>query len=195
MLKHCSTIFQFTRKGVCNIAISAKELAKRLNLSAVAVSMALNDKPGVSTKTRKRVKEAAERMGYDFSKIRKREIENGSFYFIIYTKLGAVVDDTPFFRELITGVTNQCKELGYKVKVTYLYEEDLNEKYLEEIQYSDCIGIILLGTEDSQYHQPCWWFVLALPGPFAFPPKGGLTNQSYCYWWPLKSGIFLLLLR
>ena len=32
----------------------------------------------------------------------------------------------------------------------------------------------------------------ALPGPFAFPPEGGLTNQSYCYWWPLKSGIFLL---
>ena len=30
-------------------------------------------------------------------------------------------------------------------------------------------------------------------GIVAFPPKGGLTNLSTCYWWPLKSGILLLL--
>ena len=55
-------------------------------------------------------------------------------------------------------------------------------------------GQFLTGLHKSQYHQLCWWFGIALPGPFAFPPEGGLTNQSYCYWWPLKSGIFLLLL-
>ena len=31
------------------MAITAKELAKKLNLSATAVSMALNNKPGVNT--------------------------------------------------------------------------------------------------------------------------------------------------
>ena len=44
----------------------------------------------------------------------------------------------------------------------------------------------------SQYHQLCWWFVFALPGHIAFPPEGGLTNHSFSYWWPLKSGSFLL---
>ena len=34
------------------MGITAKELAARLNLSATAVSMALNGKPGVSTETR-----------------------------------------------------------------------------------------------------------------------------------------------
>ena len=29
-----------------------------------------------------------------------------------------------------------------------------------------------------------------LQGPFVFPPKGGLTNHSSCYWWPLKSGYY-----
>ena len=33
------------------MGITAKELAARLNLSATAVSMALNGKPGVSTET------------------------------------------------------------------------------------------------------------------------------------------------
>ena len=45
------------------MAITAKELAKKLNLSATAVSMALNNKPGVSTATRDQVIKAAEKIG------------------------------------------------------------------------------------------------------------------------------------
>lgn len=41
------------------MSITAKELAKQLNLSEAAISMALNNKPGVSTRTRKRVIAAA----------------------------------------------------------------------------------------------------------------------------------------
>lgn len=48
------------------MSITAKELAKQLNLSEAAISMALNNKPGVSTLTRKRVLEAATSAGYDF---------------------------------------------------------------------------------------------------------------------------------
>lgn len=48
------------------MSITAKELAKQLNLSEAAISMALNNKPGVSTLTRKRVLEAAASAGYDF---------------------------------------------------------------------------------------------------------------------------------
>ena len=41
------------------MGITAKELARKLNLSAAAVSMALNHKPGVSTATRQLVLDAA----------------------------------------------------------------------------------------------------------------------------------------
>ena len=40
---------------------------------------------------------------------------------------------------------------------------------------------------------PAGGLVYALPGRVAFPPEGGLTNHSFGYWWPLKSGSFLLL--
>ena len=43
------------------MSITAKELAEKLNLSQTAVSMALNNKPGVSTETRRMVVEAAEK--------------------------------------------------------------------------------------------------------------------------------------
>lgn len=51
------------------MGITAKELAARLNLSATAVSMALNGKPGVSTETRAMVIREAEKAGYDFSRL------------------------------------------------------------------------------------------------------------------------------
>lgn len=130
------------------MTITAKELAQKLNLSAAAVSMALNNKPGVSTATRKLVLDTADRYGYDFSRLSEKQNLVGSIYFIVYKKHGAVVSDTPFFSEVSDGVVLGCKEAGYKVKISYLYgdEEDSVEQ-LEEIQYSDCIGIILLGTE------------------------------------------------
>ena len=43
------------------MGITAKELARKLNLSAAAVSMALNHKPGVSTATRQLVLDAADK--------------------------------------------------------------------------------------------------------------------------------------
>ena len=55
------------------MSITAKELARKLNLSQTAVSMALNNKPGVSTETRRMVVEAAEKYGYDFTRTFSKE--------------------------------------------------------------------------------------------------------------------------
>ena len=131
------------------MGITAKELAKKLGISAAAVSMALNDKPGVSPATRKKIKSEAEKYGYDFSKIKASAIKNGKIHFIIYKKNGVVVADTPFYTELTEGISEECQKLGYKLKVEYYYESDFRYSDLEAIQFSDCIGIIILGTELS----------------------------------------------
>lgn len=130
------------------MSITSKELAKILNLSPAAVSMALNNKPGVSTATRKLIMETADRYGYDFSKLAEKHNLKGTIYFIIYRKHGAVVGDTPFFSEVSEGIAQGCKKADYKMKISYIYEdEDDVAEQLEEIQYSDCIGLIVLGTE------------------------------------------------
>lgn len=130
------------------MSITSKEIAKILNLSPAAISMALNNKPGVSTATRKLVLETADKYGYDFSKLAEKHNLKGTIYFIIYKKHGAVVSDTPFFSEISEGVATGCKKADYKLKISYIYEDeqDITEQ-LEEIQYSDCIGMIVLGTE------------------------------------------------
>ncbi len=129
------------------MAITAKELAEKLGISAAAISMALNDKPGVSTETRKKVRLAAEKYGYDFHRIKPSKLKNGSIYFIIYKKNGAVVDDTPFFIELSHGISDACQKAGYKLRITYLYEADEAASDPGALLGQDCAGILLLATE------------------------------------------------
>lgn len=132
------------------MSITAKELAKILNLSEAAISMALNNKPGVSTQTRKKVIATAKEYGYDFSKLAETEhetVSNGSIYFLLYRRHGAVVSDTPFFSQLSEGIEAGCRSAHYHMNLYYLYETDDIEAQLKEIIRLGCKGIILLGTE------------------------------------------------
>ena len=128
--------------------ITAKELAAQLRLSESAVSLALNNKPGVSRETRKRILDAAREHGYDFS--RKAIVggkKKGTICFAVYRKSGAVVGDTPFFSELTDGISVSCRREGYECVIRYLYEdEDLREQ-IYNIRSSRFAGVIVLATE------------------------------------------------
>ena len=128
--------------------VTAKDLARALGLSEAAVSMALNNKPGVSTATRRKVLEEAERRGYDFS--RKAAFGNdfkGSLCLAIYKKSGAVVADTPFFADLTGGVSAACRKAHYDLVIRYLYEDDELDDRLYGLSRMDFKGILLLATE------------------------------------------------
>lgn len=132
------------------MSITAKELAKLLNISEAAISMALNNKPGVSTQTRKKVIATAKEYGYDFSKITiQADVQNskGSIFFVLYRKHGAVVTDTPFFSQLTEGINNACEHTNYYMNIQYLYDDSDIAFKLSEFERLGCKGIILLGTE------------------------------------------------
>ena len=130
------------------MGITAKELAKKLNLSATAVSMALNNKPGVSTETRKLVIKEAERYGYDFSRLSLKKNKAGDIYCIIYRTHNAILNYTPIFSELTDGIEQECRQNGHHLKTVQIYEKKDNvQKFIEDLRVSECIGIILLGTE------------------------------------------------
>ena len=130
------------------MAVTAKELASQLGLSEAAVSLALNNKPGVSTETRRRVLEAARARGYDLTrKAQARKAKIGAFCFVIYKKSGAVVDDTPFFSALSDGAGLGCKSLGYDFSIRYLYGDDDLDEQLFVLKNAGFTGLILLATE------------------------------------------------
>lgn len=130
------------------MAITAKELAAKLGLSPAAVSMALNNKPGVSTATRRRVIEAARQLGYDFSrKAVARGERRGQLCLVVYRRNGAVVGDTPFFADLTSGVSIGCKKAQYDLVIRYLYDDDDLRDQLYTLETSGFQGVILLATE------------------------------------------------
>lgn len=129
------------------MGISAKDLARHLGISAAAVSMALNDKPGVSEATRKQVIEAAKELGYDMRNISKKDRFRGRIIFLIYKKHGAVVGETLFFSDLTEAIIRSCRENRYTPELRYVLETDSVESELRAIVSSGADGLILLGTE------------------------------------------------
>lgn len=133
------------------MSITAKELAQKLGISATAVSMALNNKPGVSTETRARIIKAAEESGYDFAKIKKTPGREGSVYIIFYKTHDAILSYAPIFNELYDGVKSVCQKEHFAVKAMQFYEKmELLEDCFSSLRISDCKGIILVGTEIRQ---------------------------------------------
>ncbi len=129
------------------MSITAKQLAARLGLSEAAVSLALNNKPGVSSATRRRVVETARVLGYDFSRKASPDVRKGTLCFVIYKKSGAVVDDTPFFAALSDGISMGCRRERYDCVIRYLYEDDGIESQVYMLSEAKFAGVILLATE------------------------------------------------
>jgi len=130
------------------MTITAKQLAKELGLSEAAVSMALNNKTGVSTKTRRMVIKAAQEKGYDFSRIKEKQEQKGSVHVVFYRTHNAILSYAPIFDELYNGVISVCRKTRLVPHAVHFYEKsDSLENYFGEIRTSDCIGIILVGTE------------------------------------------------
>ena len=130
------------------MSITAKELARKMGLSEAAVSMALNNKPGVSTATRQRVLKTAQELGYDFTrKALLHSSKKGTVCLAIYKKSGAVVSDTPFFSTLSEGISIQCKKEHYDLIIKYLYDGDDIAGQIYDLRSANFSGIILLATE------------------------------------------------
>ena len=73
------------------------EIAKKLNISPATVSLALNNREGVSEETRRRVVELKnDLLKNDLRNISQPEA-GGEIGFIIYKETGRVVSETPFF--------------------------------------------------------------------------------------------------
>lgn len=131
--------------------VTAKEIAERLGLSETAVSFALNDKKGISRKTKRRIIDAAHEMGYDFARKEILEKERRrTICFIVYKKSGAVVDDTPFFSQLSQGISGECMREDYSCFIRYFYEDENILRQIYNLDTSRFAGIILLATEMNE---------------------------------------------
>lgn len=122
--------------------VGIKEISKQTGYSVATVSNALNHKRGVNQQTSSRIFEAAMALGYvNSSKISR-------IRFVTFKRNGLIIDDTPFFSNIIDGVEREAKRAGYETFFCTL--DRSGESYDEQaraILNDVTAGVLLLGTE------------------------------------------------
>lgn len=127
------------------MSISAKELAAKIHLSPATVSMVFNNRSGVSEATKKIVLEAAKK--YDYVPSKTSALGKWAIQLVIYQKHAMVVSDTPFFLQVIEGITQECTEKNGIVNISYLTGSADVQQQIKNLSSISGDGIILLATE------------------------------------------------
>ena len=78
------------------MSITAKEIAKMLNLSPSAVSIALNGKPGIGENTRKLILDKAKELNYSFQGHKNNNATTQTLRYVIYVGDGLIVNESSF---------------------------------------------------------------------------------------------------
>jgi len=120
-------------------SVTLEDIAKKLNISKNAVSLALANKPGVSEKTRQLVFQTAKELGYKF---KEKEEQKGTIG-LIMTK--NIIEDPYFFSAIVYSVENEIRKEGYDFSLYCISTED--ESSIEEILMNSSFkGIIIVST-------------------------------------------------
>ena len=130
------------------MAVTIKDIAKKIGISYSSVSRALNDKPGVSDATKQQVLDTAEQMGYQPNELARGLVNKVS------NSVGVIIPDilNPFFVEVIKGILEAAKDHKYNV---FLCASDWNEtterEYYNTLRQKRVDGIILkpIGSSGS----------------------------------------------
>jgi LacI family transcriptional regulator len=119
-----------------------KKVSEITGLSPSTVSNALNNKRRVSRETVKKVLAASQELGYT-----ARATVKG-IKLVIYKREGQVLRDTPFFQQMIDGISTGCRDLGYGNSILYLERfADGFDAQLNTILNDPLNAILLLGVE------------------------------------------------
>lgn len=126
--------------------MTAKELAKLLGLSETSVSFALNDKPGVSEKTRALVKKAAQEHGMSIISGRSGK-GDGIIHVIQYSSmrldLNSIESNT--FRATLDGIEFTSTEHGYRSIIHTVMGIEALKKEIQVLEHEHASGILILG--------------------------------------------------
>ncbi|MGF7144140.1 LacI family transcriptional regulator [Anaerotaenia torta] len=125
--------------------VTMKEIADKLNLSINAVSLVLNDKSGISEKTRSLVLKTADEMGYidQTSKYKKTFSSKNLAVLIkrIYFK------DMHFYSRILLGLEQEAKKNNYDILISVLDDNEIPNC----IENRKTAGIFIVGKVETEY--------------------------------------------
>ena len=132
--------------GVALLDVTIKDVAREANVAPSTVSRVLKDSPHISLKTKRRVREIMDRMGYT-PNFQAQSLAGKSTQAI-----GVIMPDTayqafknPFFSVVLRGISRSANEQKYGLYLSTSYtEEGIYEEVVSMVQGKRVDGLILL---------------------------------------------------
>ncbi len=122
--------------------LTVKDIAKKAGVSVTAVSFVLNDKPGVSDRTRQKVQQIIDETGFKPNLNSKKLLLKKSFNIcLIINSFSSPFEDL-FYFEITRGIVNRSRKYGYNIIISKPVK---NRNELPDLVYSgDADGIIFM---------------------------------------------------
>ena len=129
------------------MGVKNTDISRILNISTATVSLARNNKPGVSERTRNSINEVINQLSQqNETQIGIRE-NQGSLVFVIHKKHGLVINDSRFFLQLTEAVQREAEVNNYSLQILYYNESDDISNNLIKCSLPSTGGILLLAAE------------------------------------------------
>ena len=124
-----------------------RDVAARVGVSPATVSNALNGKGGVSAAVKDQIFAVADELGYRPAREAGRPADHVRL--IVYRAHGSIVNDNPFFMEMVEGMQAECRRDGVELTISHVHERlsDDFKAQLRDFREEKCAGFILLATE------------------------------------------------
>jgi DNA-binding LacI/PurR family transcriptional regulator len=121
--------------------VTMKDIARTLGISVNAVSLALNDRKGVSEETRIHVLEAAQKLGYLDRKLRYSRTFGQHHLCILLQDM--YHEEMGFYSQILYYIVRDARDRGYDTLVHYFNDQDMSIPAC--ISSRKVSGIIILG--------------------------------------------------
>lgn len=122
-----------------------RTISQLTGFSLATVSNALNNKRGVNRETAEKILQTAREVGY----FNSRQTERVKL--VVYQATGSVVNDSPFFSQLMAGVESECRRVGFETVTCHLRRDDPEYPLLlDELLHDPASALLVLATEMEQ---------------------------------------------
>jgi LacI family transcriptional regulator len=130
--------------------VKISDIAMQSGVSVAAVSLALNNKPGVSKATRARILEIASELGYPLSAAAAQFKNNQltTIGMVVKTDPDITPQANPFYSKIIVGIEDVCRRDGINLLFATLpVDKDNRPVEVPQLLFNGSVdGLLLVGT-------------------------------------------------
>jgi len=136
-----------------NSSVTLKEVAAELGLSAMTVSRAVNDSPNVNSKTKKKILEKAQKMGYTPNLVAKSLVSSKTY------TVGVVIPEIShsFFPDVVRGIEEVVDSKAYQILLTNTSDNfEKEKKVIDALKAKRVDGMLIsssLTKDDFSFYE------------------------------------------